>query len=424
MHWIKTLVGLLLLLLISSQLVYAAPFTPKDDQQILATLPKDSPPPLYLSAADFVSDTGTTDLSQTSELLERAYLQGDPRALGQARAQLDQTTDQSVETLMLHARASQSDHKFAKAKETLEQILNQDPANPDALLTLSSLQVVQGQFSDAMHGCDKLDDPSLRVYQLACTAQIKSMTGELASAKQTLSGLAAIAPGLDASTARWIYLMQADAALRSQDPALANQVFEVMDNETVPALMARADWLLSIGEYQQVYNLLQAHTDKDALLLRLIAAQMALDDPKAKQNLALMKERLAVWQVRQENAHLREQAMYALLANQVDSALRLAQENWQQQRETADIVLYATAALKAGSQKDIKLIQQFITDTQFEYPALERDLRAGKISECLNCESVSQQDSTLQTTNTAIERTPTSTTVHLGASATHKDDPI
>ena len=114
MHWIKTLVGLLLLLLISSQLVYAAPFTPKDDQQILATLPDNSPPPRYLSAADFVSDTGTANLSQTSELLERAYLQGDPRALGQARAQLDQTTDQSIDTLMLQARASQSDHNFDK----------------------------------------------------------------------------------------------------------------------------------------------------------------------------------------------------------------------------------------------------------------------------------------------------------------------
>ncbi|MGP4863941.1 tetratricopeptide repeat protein [Psychrobacter sp. T6-5] len=424
MHWIKTLVELFFILLISSQLIHAAPFIPTDDQQILATLPDNSPPPRYLSAADFVSDTGSNNLDQTSELLERAYLQGDPRALGQARAQLDQTTDQSIDTLMLQARAFQSDHKFAKAEELLKQILSQDAAHPDALLTLSSLLLVQGQFTEAMNYCQKLDDPALRVYELACEVQIQSMTGGLDAAKQTLSGLAAIAPGLDASTTRWIYLIQADAALRSQDATLAKQVFDVIDDQTVPALMARADWLLSIGEYTQVRDLLQEHTDKDALLLRLITAQMKLNDPKAKQNLALMKERIDVWQIRQENAHMREQATYALLANQVDSALLLAQKNWQQQRETADIVLYATAALKAGSQKDIKLIQQFITDTQFEYPALERDLRAGKISECLNCESVSQQDSTLQTTNTAIERAPTSTTVHLGASATHKDDTI
>ena len=395
MHWIKFPIGLLLLLPLSSQLLHAAPFIPKDDQQILATLPTDSPAPRYLNAADFRTDTHTNTPAQTSQLLERAYLQGDPRALGQARAQLDQSTDQSIDTLMLRARALQSDHKFAQAKELLTQILEQEASHPDALLTLSSLLVVQGQFKDALSYCNKLDDPELRVYELACQAQIQSMTGQLEQAKQTLSGLAAIAPGLDASTARWIYLMQADAALRSQDTSLTNQIFSVMDDQTVPALMARADWLLSIGEYEKVRDMLREHTDKDALLLRLITAQMELGDPQAQKNLALMKERIEVWQIRKENAHMREQATYALLANQVDSALKLAQDNWQQQRETADIVLYASAAIKAGSQKDIKLIRQFMTDTKFEYPALEQALRSGKISDCLNC-----QVATMQTSNT------------------------
>ncbi|WP_227681032.1 tetratricopeptide repeat protein [Psychrobacter alimentarius] len=294
MRWIKFPIGLLLFVIISSQLVHAASFIPTNDQQILETLPDDSPPPRYLSAADFVSKTDASNLEDTGQLLERAYLQGDPRALGQARAQLDQTTDQSTETLMLKARALQSDHKFTEAKALLQQILSQDPAHPDALLTLSSLLVAQGQFTEALSYCEKLDDPTLRVYQLACSAQIQSMTGQLTPVKQTLSGLAAVAPGLDPSTARWIYLIQADAALRSQDATLSKQVFEAMDGQTVPALMARADWLLSIGQYEQVRELLQDHTDKDALLLRLIEAQMKLGDPKAKQNLALMKERIEV----------------------------------------------------------------------------------------------------------------------------------
>lgn len=416
MRWIKFPIEFLFLLLISSQLIHAASFIPTDDQQILETLPNDSPVPRYLSAADFVSDTGTTNLAETSQLLERAYLQGDPRALGQARAQLDQTTDQSVETLMLQARALQSDHKFTEAKDLLKKILSQDATHPDALLTLSSLLVAQGQFKEAMSYCEKLNDPALRVYELACAAQIQSMTGQLTPVKQTLNGLAALAPGLDPSTARWIYLIQADAALRSRDATLAKQVFAVMDDQTVPALMARADWLLSTGQYEQVQDLLQEHTDKDALLLRLITAQMKLGDPKAEQNLALMEERIEVWQIRQETAHMREQATYALLANQVDSALELAQENWQQQRETADIVLYATAALKANSQKDIKIVRQFITDTQFEYPALERDLRLGKISDCLHCQDTGKQGANLQAAYTA-----TSTTKHLGAQTQNKD---
>ncbi|HAR76396.1 MAG TPA: hypothetical protein DCR60_09345, partial [Psychrobacter sp.] len=283
-------------------------------------------------------------------------------------------------------------------------ILSKDATNPDALLTLSSLLVVQGQFEDAMSYCKKLTDPSLRVYQLACVAQIQSMTGQLTEAKQKLSGLAAIAPGLDPSTARWIYLMQADAALRSKDVPLATQVFSVMDTQTVPALMARADWLLERQEYQEVRQLLQDHTDKDSLLLRLISAQIKLGDPKAKQNLALMKERIEVWKLRQEIAHIRDQATYAMLANQTDSALKLARENWQDQRETADILLYATAAIEAGSKKDIKLLQQFMTDTQFEYPALERDLRLGKLSDsstqALTTQTLSTQTLSQKTPNT------------------------
>ncbi|KAA0939538.1 MULTISPECIES: tetratricopeptide repeat protein [unclassified Psychrobacter] len=380
MNWIKPFIGLLPLLLIGSPLLHAAPFIPKSDQQILETLPTDSPPPRYSNSDSFLSSASTASPEQTSQLLERAYLQGDPRALGQARAQLDQIKDPDVETLMLRARALQADHKFSEAKAQLKQILSKDPAHADALLTLSSLLVVQGQFEEAISYCTKLDDASLRVYQLACMAQVQSMTGQLTQAKQTLNGLANLAPGLDASTARWIYLIQADAALRSKDVALATQVFSVMDTQTVPALMARADWLLKQGDYEKTRLLLQDHTDKDALLLKLITAQIQLGDPNAQQNLGLMKERIDVWKIREENAHMREQATYALLANQINPALQLARENWQQQRETADIVIYATAAIKAGSKKDIELLRQFMTDTQFEYPALERDLRLGKIN--------------------------------------------
>ncbi len=391
MHRINCSIGLTLILSIVSLPLYAAPFTPTSDQQILANLPTGSAAPRYTDAQSFSTSMTPLSNTQTEQLLERAYLQSDPRALGQAQAQLNQTTNQDTATLILKARALQSDHKFTEAKTALEQILAKEPNNPDALLTLSSLLVVEGQYKPAMAHCEKLTDSELRVYQLACMAQIQTMTGQLEQAKQTLSGLASIAPGLDPSTARWIYLIQADAALRSQDTELAKQVFTVMDNDTVPALMAQADWLLKTGQYQQARQLLQDHTDKDALLLRLIKAQLKLNDPKAQQSLALMKERMEALQIRQDNAHIREQATYALLTNQLDSALELARDNWQKQRETADIILYATAAIKTGSDKDIKIIQQFMTDNNYEYAALERDLRLGKISGCLDC-----QDSTTQ----------------------------
>ena len=100
MSWIKSPLILLAPFIIGSSLfsslVVAAPFIPTDDQQILETLPTDSPPPRYLTASDFVSTTNEMDPEQTRQLLEHAYLQGDPRALGQAQAPLDQSKDQSL----------------------------------------------------------------------------------------------------------------------------------------------------------------------------------------------------------------------------------------------------------------------------------------------------------------------------------------
>ena len=112
-----------------------------------------------------------------------------------------------------------------------------------------------------------------------------------------------------------------------------------------------------------------------------------------------MKERIDVWQLRQEKAHLREQASYALLAKHTDVALELARENWQQQRETADITLYVTAAIAANSPQDIERLTQFIEDTHFEYPTLKRDLQSREITACLNCQALSASQGKTQYLN-------------------------
>ena len=149
-HKINCSIGLTLILSIVSLPLYAAPFTPTSDQQILATLPIGSAAPRYTNAQSFSTSMTPLSNTQTEQLLERAYLQSDPRALGQAQAQLNQTTNQDTATLILKARALQSDHKFNEAKTALEQILAKEPNNPDALLTLSSLLVVEGQYKPAM----------------------------------------------------------------------------------------------------------------------------------------------------------------------------------------------------------------------------------------------------------------------------------
>lgn len=384
-HFIKLITSFFLVSLAMSAAADAAPYIPQNPSAVIETLPSDMPAARFASAADIGLSNPSKGESvgnrteQISTLLNRAYLEGDPRALGQARAILDQTEEKDTGLLMLEARALQSDHQFEAAKTVLEQILKLEPSNPDALLILSSLLLVEGDFEQALELCTGLNQIDLMLYRLGCQAGVNSMTGSLESTKESLAALAQAAPTLDAGTARWIYLMQADAALRSQDTELAKQVFTVMDAQTVPALMARADWLLKHGEYARTIKLLKGRENQDALLLRLATAQLASCSPEAKTSLQLLGERIAVWEQRGENAHLREQATYELLRGHDAKALEVARDNWDQQRETADLLVYATAVLRTNSEQDLKTINQFIDQTGFEYPALTAQLKAGSI---------------------------------------------
>jgi hypothetical protein len=88
----------------------------------------------------------------------------------------------------------------------------------------------------------------------------------------------------------------------------------------------------------------------------------------------MLGERMQNWVDRGETAHQREQAMYALMQNPPQLALDLARSNWQKQRETADVTIYTNAAIRAHSVSDMKIIQDWIKQTGFEYPRLTQVL--------------------------------------------------
>ena len=308
---------------------------------------------------------------QIQALLSRSYSQGDPRALGQAQSLLEPyASDNSPSVRILRANILQASHDFDGARRELQAILKQIPDQADSILMLSSIDLVQGHFDAARDGCDHIRDMGLMVLRFACIAQVDAMTGKLASSRDMLAKIAQINNGLTTSQERWLELILADMALRLDDPVLAKTVFEQLDGVSAPSLTARADWLLAHQAWAQTQQLLASHTDNDALLLRLVMAELRLKDPQAQAHYQLLAERMKVWQERGETAHQREQAMFALMQNPPDKALQLARLNWQKQRETADVVVYANAALHAQSQADLQVLEAWIKQTGFEYPRL------------------------------------------------------
>jgi hypothetical protein len=355
---------------------HATPYRPTNDADVIDTLPAGSA--TYQSRIR-INSKGKLPFNavapQISALLSRSYSLGDPRALGQADSLLEPYQKLNTpEIMMYRATILQANHHFDESKAVIQTILKKLPNQPDSVLMLSSINLVQGRFDDARKECDGIRDMGLMILRFACVAQVDDMTGKLVSSRDILSQLTQINNGLDAGQIRWLNLILADIALRLNDPVLAKSVFEQLDMTTAPSLTARADWLIDHRDWAETKQLLESHKDNDALLLRLVISEVQLKSPNAQADFQLLGERIKVWDERGETAHQREQALYAMMLNPPEIALNLARTNWKKQRETADVAIYTNAAIRAHSVSDMNIIQDWIKQTGFEYPRLTQVL--------------------------------------------------
>ncbi|MFZ3192016.1 MAG: tetratricopeptide repeat protein [Moraxellaceae bacterium] len=359
----------------------AVPYRPTDPNQIIEQLPRGFP--VVQADASAPRDLSIElDLEQIQNLLNYAYLQGDPRALGQAIALLQRQSARTndVPHLLLLAQAAQANHQFAEATSLLNTIKQQQPNNSDVYLQLASIELVGGNFAAARQHCEQIRGLDALALRLLCLAQVDAMTGKLQATADKLHSLAPLLSTLNASQQLWAQLIQADLALRLNDKTINTRVFAQLPTENIPALMARADWLLAQKQWQAVDDLLKNHTEHEGLLIRWVTSKQRLKQADAQKYQQLLAERISQWRQRNDQAHHREQASYALLAESASQSLRLARENWQTQRETADFVIYATAALRSQSQVDIQVLLDWARSTGFEYPIVLQRLQAARLT--------------------------------------------
>lgn len=340
----------------------AAPFTPTRDDEVVQRLPT------RLDAADrqqrarLARDPQQLPLalSTARAAIERARRFGDPRELGQAQAALAPWWGQASPppaVRLLRATVRQSQHAFDAALTDLE-ALAADDAVPLAVqaqagLTRAAVLQVRGRWDEARRVCESLlagrfapMGEALSRPARACVAELRSLRGEPRQAAADLAALAREAPG-----DRWLNLLQAELAQRLGDDGAAGVHFRVAAGEGADAyaLAARVDWLLDLGQTREALAQVDTgDTEADALLLRRAIALHRLGDARAPAAVAAMRARLDAARLRGE-VHAREEARLALDAlNEPARALTLAVENWAQQKEPADAVLLARAAVAAG----------------------------------------------------------------------------
>jgi len=132
-------------------------------------------------------------------------------------------------------------------------------------------------------------------------------------------------------------------------------------------LGAYADFLLDQGQPQDVVELLKDKTRADPLLLRYALALKAQEKPEAQAQIQQLRDRFEASRLRGDRVHLREEARFTLhLLSDPQTALKLAQENWQIQKEPADLRILLESALAAHDSATIKTVRGWLTETGLE----------------------------------------------------------
>ena len=138
-------------------------------------------------------------------------------------------------------------------------------------------------------------------------------------------------------------------------------------------LGAYADYLLDNGRPQEVLALLRDKTAADPLLLRYALALQVQRSTELPVYVEQLRDRFAASRLRGDRVHLREEARFTLqLLRAPEEALKLAQENWQIQKEPSDIRILLEAALAASNSTTVAVVTEWLENYRLEDVQLSR----------------------------------------------------
>ena len=357
----------------------ALPYVPTDDSIVLESVAArsalDRLAPLRRTVAE-----NPKDLAATLELA-RAYLQmgragGDPRFVAYAQAALlpwlrDRNAPEPV--LVLQAITLQNQHQFAAAMTILDRAIQLDPNDPQVWLTRATIFSLRNDRANARRACARLTRTADSLVALTCLAGIDSRNGRLAPSFAALRQVFENNNDLPAELRAWVLTQLADMAERLGNDPAAQEYLQAAIQATPEdgyCLAAYADLLIREHRYSEVIGLLAGREAQDNLLLRLSIAGQGLGSPDGRRWSEMYAARVAAAQADGDIVHLREQAMFALdVQHDPARALRIAEQNWQQQREPADVRVYWRAAHAthgaAGELTETRL-RQWLAITNYE----------------------------------------------------------
>jgi Tfp pilus assembly protein PilF len=339
---------------------HAAPFIPESDSQVLERLPFTASDPairvLRALNGRLKDEPGNLPLALR---LARGYLElsratSDPRYAGYAQAALAQwwaLPRAPKEVLILRATLRQRAHQFDAALADLAIVLENDPRNAQARLIRATVLQVVGNYPGAREECLALRNLTQELVWTACLASVNGVTGHLRQSYDELRTTLDQFHDSQPQIRSWVLTSLAEMAARADMAGPAEAHFRdalAIDGTDAYLLGAYADFLLDHHRPREVLQLLRDHTRADPLLLRYALALQAEGSPELPAQVEQLRDRFEASHLRGDRVHLREEARYVLrLTNEPHAALKLARENWEVQKEPADIRILLEAAVAA-----------------------------------------------------------------------------
>jgi len=338
----------------------AAPYVPADDATVLERLPEKGDPSLKAlkrMRAIVAANPGHIELAvpYARRAIEASRATGDPRFLGQAEAALAPwwtAVDAPGPALLLRATIKQSRHDFTGALADLDRLIAARPGDAQALLTRATVLTVQGRYDEARRDCAQL---APRTSALVAATCIAGATRDVNAAYRVLMEAQPAAHD-DAGVRAWALTLAAEIAARRGDADTAERHFRAalaLDPRDAYLRGAWSDFLLDRGRASEVLPLVEDETRNDALLLRLALAERSLPDRASayREHRAELAARFDAARARGDTVHRREEARFRLvIENDAHVALALARDNWEVQREPADLRILVEAAQAAGDR--------------------------------------------------------------------------
>ena len=277
--------------------------------------------------------------------------------------------------LVTEATILQYRHEFDPARELLNRALQTDPRNAQAWLTLATLDMVQGDYGAAGKDCAHVTNSAGLEMGIACAGNLRSYVGQAQQSRRLLMQAEASAARLPASYQAWVQGLLAETAERLGDWPGAElhyrNALRLLPQDNF-LLVAYADFLLDRGRAAEVLPLLAGHEQSDTAYLRIALAQAAQNSTDLQRYVWIMAARFEALRLRGSDYFGREQSRFALLLeHDPQTALEMAQRNWQVQKAPWDIRVLFEAALAANRPQAAAEVLEFYRRTRLEDPVIE-----------------------------------------------------